>query len=183
MLAASSGCVLRVRPPVDPAAPVTVFIADYGQHASLILPRGARSAAEFAYGEWGWFALGRQGWYRALPAIAVPTPGALGTRDLNVPPKLEQIRAVLPVEHLHAVVVSREKAEALLARFDLHLAARGKDEVYNADLGLRFVPYPVPYCLLCQCNSLVVNWLRELDCSVQGLSPTARFVVDNGQGE
>ena len=39
LLAQTCGCTMVVRPPADVREPATVYIADYHQHASLLLPR------------------------------------------------------------------------------------------------------------------------------------------------
>lgn len=172
-----TGCTARITPPADLSEPTTVFIADYGQHASLILPRPSGDLAEYAYGEWGWFALNRTGWYWAAPAIALPTPGTLGTRELRGPATAAGVRSQVGLEHLHDLQVERAAIDALLAELDGAFARNQYREVFNKELGLRFVPYEQPYCLFCQCNSLVARWLRQLGCRVEGPALMAEFEV------
>lgn len=178
LLGTAGGCAVRVTPPANLADPVRVFIADYGRHASLILPRNGTTLVEFAYGEWGWFALGRQGWYRAIPAIAMPTPGTLGMRNLHIAPDPTELAAALPCEQVCTLRVERAAAGRLRGRLDAAFARYADRAVYNRDLNMHFVPYPLPYCLFCQCNSVLAQWLRELGCRVRGTALLADFRVE-----
>ncbi|RMF76937.1 MAG: hypothetical protein D6744_11890, partial [Planctomycetota bacterium] len=105
------------------------------------------------------------------------TPGTLGTRELRGPPTAEAIRSQISLEHLHELRVERSAVAALLAELDAVFARNREREVINEKLGLRFVPYELPYCLFCQCNSVVARWLRRLGCRVAGPALEARFAV------
>jgi len=170
------GCAIHVAPPVNVRDPVTAYIADYGYHASLLLPRDESTLAEYAYGEWGWFALGKDQWYRALPAIAAPTQGTLARRDLEARTP-EALRRGLGLEALHEIRVEREAARATLARLDRRFDAAADRKVYNPSVGMWFVPDPLPYSCLCQCNTAVAAWLDELGCRTCGLAVSAMFEV------
>jgi len=178
-----SGCSIAIHPAADIRQRQTVYVCDYGDHASLLLPRGNGRVAEFAYGEWGWFALGRQGWYRAVPAIGWPTTGTLGTRDLAGPATPENLEQQIGLVSLLAVPVEHARIAPLLGRLDLHFAREREREVHNADLGMTFVPYPMPYCLFCQCNSMVAQWLREMGCRTRGFSVVAAFTLAEADHE
>lgn len=167
LAASTAGCVTTIRPPSNPADPVDVALIDYGHHASLALPSGDR-AVEYAYGEWEWFALNNDAWYRVFPALFWPTQGALGRRSLPFPPRG-------PAEEILLFRVGRAEADALLARLNARFASRPETPVPNPLVGLTFVPDDVDYCATSNCNSVLAAWLRELGCEVSRPSCFASF--------
>ena len=172
-----TACAIRVTPPVELEDPRTIFIADYGRHASLLLPRVNGRLVEFAYGEWEWFALGHDQWYRAGPALLWPTRGTLGKSEFRGPAELDALRAQLAVERVDELQVERTAASALLARLEAAFAEREGESVLNDALGMDFVPHVDGYCIFHQCNSVVAEWLRELGCRVAGCALRADFIV------
>ena len=177
VLVSLTACAIRVTPPVELESPQTIFIADYGRHASLLLPRVNGRVVEFAYGEWNWFALGRDQWYRAGPALFWPTRGTLGTSELPGPAEIDAIRGQLWAERIHELQVERAAALELLARLEASFAERADESVLNNALGMQFVPHADSYSILHQCNSAVADWLRELGCGVGGCASRAEFTV------
>ena len=69
LAALSLGCATRVVPPRAIVSPVTVYIADYGRHSSLILPTDTGCLAEYAYGDWRFYALNQYRWYWGMTAL------------------------------------------------------------------------------------------------------------------
>jgi hypothetical protein len=165
---AAAGCGATIRPPENPADPVDVALIDYGRHASLALPAGEKAAVEYAYGEWEWFALNQDAWYRAFPALCWPTQGALGRRALPFPPRV-------PAEEILIFRVGRAQADALLARLNARYASRTETPVHNPLVGLSFVPDDADYCATTNCNTVLADWLRELGCEVSGSACLASF--------
>ena len=177
-LAWMSGCATTILPPEDPPSPVSVFVADYGRHASLLLPeRTGESLVEYAYGEWKWYAFDESRSYRVFPTLFWPTRGTLGRRALFVPIDANGIRRALGCEEVLEVVVASEDASSLLMRleteFESHLGGAHFQPLYDA----HFVPSDKAFHLFHNCNRAVANWLRELGCEVRGLSVLADFVV------
>jgi hypothetical protein len=88
LLALSSfagGCSQTIRPPRHLADPVTVYVADYGYHSSLLLPGDTEGEyVEYAFGDWSYMALGRYGVCGVLSAVFVSPQAALGRRTLPV---------------------------------------------------------------------------------------------------
>src|SRR5438552_17258145 len=81
------GCSARIQPPAHPRDPVRVFIADYGRHASILLPDDDGKFIEFAWGDFDWFAANHNGIGEALAALFWSRGSALGTRRLDeIPP-------------------------------------------------------------------------------------------------
>lgn len=169
------GCAYHVRPPRDVQQPVSVFLADYGAHASLILPRADDQYAEFAYGEWAWFVRDQTQWYRVVPVLLLPTKAGLGTRILEGPPS--EADPIPGAEHHYEIHVEASAAESLLRELEALCAGNGEPPQYNPRSGLNFQPDNRPYSILRQCNSMVAHWLRQLGCQVTGSSITANFVI------
>ena len=181
MLLSLTACAIRVTPPVELEHPQTVFIADYGRHASLLLPAADGRLREFAYGEWEWFALGHDQWYRAGPALLWPTRGTLGTSEFAGPAEIDAVREQVSAQRIHELQVERAAAAALLARLEASFAERADESVLNSALGMEFVPHADSYSILRQCNSAVADWLRELGCGVSGCALRAEFTVSESR--
>jgi hypothetical protein len=168
VLACMTACVTSIRPPAEPKDPVSVALIDYGYHASLALPTADGGCVEYAYGEWEWFALNNDAWYRVFPALCWPTQGALGRRALRFPPDVAS-------EETLVFTVGRAEAGALLARLNARYAARPEEPVHNPAVGLTFVPDDASYCCFANCNTTLAGWLRELGCEVSRPTCAASF--------
>ncbi len=70
-------------PPTAPAAPVTIYVIDYGYHSRLVLPDGKGKLMQYAYGDWRYFALDRQNLGNGIAALLYPTQGTIGRRQFN----------------------------------------------------------------------------------------------------
>lgn len=180
-----SACAMRITPPAVLRDPVTVYIADYGEHGSLLLPGEDGGVVEFAFGQWDWFALNRHEWYRAVLILLAPSPGALGTRPLPDPRADVGLATRIGAEALIPLSVEREDADALRRelrrRYDeaRRAAPHGGREVFNAQQQMSFVRYGTFHPLICDCNSTVAEWLTALGCRVGGNRLLAEFdVVD-----
>jgi hypothetical protein len=174
----SVGCTTRITPPCAPVAPCSVFLIDYGYHTSLVLPRAEHRLVEFAYGEWGWFAMNDDAWYRAPTLIMWSHSGALGMREFAGEPTAATVGAYMPVEHIDELSVSRDAVDRLLGELDGIFQAGGSETVYNATVGLQFVRHPEPYGAFRNCNTVVAEWLERLGCSIHGSGLVADFRVD-----
>ena len=69
VLLSLTGCSWTVRPPAHPSSPVNVYLTDYGRHTSLILPTPDNRLAEYAFGDWDFFALGHAGFLNGIRAL------------------------------------------------------------------------------------------------------------------
>jgi hypothetical protein len=173
--AGATGCAMRIAPPANPRDPVTVYIADYGYHASLLLPDEPGVFQEWAYGWWEWFALNRNRWHDALTLLLFPGRGALGQRTL--PTADDGTPLLPPVERRLALRVEREKAAALLARLRAEYAAEVATEVYNDQLDLHLVHSRDPYWMGYNCNGAIAAWLERLGCRVGLARQVAVFEI------
>jgi hypothetical protein len=166
-----NGCAgtTRIVPPAAPLDPVPVFVVDHGLHTSLVLPVPDGSLHRYAYGDERYYALRKTGVGQALAALLWPTPGVLGHCRLPGPPSVESLQAQLRVgvREIHTLQVERTAVERLRNRLDVWIEQA--DRVIPAPaVDLTFVPYPQAYSLLHNSNQVVADWLRELDCSVDG---------------
>lgn len=178
----AGGCAMRITPPTEVRAPQSVFVADYGYHGSLLLPREDGCVREFAYGQWDWFALNRDRWYNAIPAALLPGRAALGTRVLAGPAAFEPLVRQCPAERLLELRVERERARSLLARLEREYEAERGSEVFNPVYGMWFVHHARSYRLDHNCNTVLAGWLEELGCRVHGTRLFAVFELCDGDG-
>jgi hypothetical protein len=162
-----AGCATTVTPPAGVRDPVKVYLADYGRHSSLILPRPDEVLVEFEFGEWRWFALDQTGFWDAWRALCWPSAGTLGRRELTAE-TAAALRAGALGQELFELAVERERADALLRQLDLRWTRNAATAVYHARYDLHFVRDNQSYHLLHNCNPAVAGWLRELGCAVRG---------------
>ena len=171
------GCVNRITPPPSTREPTTVYIVDYGVHASLLLPRDSQTHVEYAFGEWEWFALDHDDWYRAIPLAVGSHPGALGRRRVSAADE-SAIAGELHPKALYPVTLDRSAVDALLQSLDTAFDAQNARQVYGVKACLDFVPSERTYGLFQNCNTVVADWLGEAGCEIGCKSPLAVFVVE-----
>ncbi len=186
------GCAFRVSAPAPSAPlsePVSVFIADHGVHASLILPRdadphaplgasGPGSSVEFAFGAYDYYVLNRTECWR-LPCLMIgPAPGTLARREWPCPASRSQLELLVPAEEFFELRVERRAAQALLDRLDARFAAGGPVALNARAPGVQFVHDEATYAFDRTCNAAIAAWLEELGCHVAGNRPAwAEFKV------
>jgi hypothetical protein len=173
--AAATGCATVVPPP-DPAAPVMVYIADYGRHTSLLVPRPEGGLIEYAYGEWAWFAQGDDRLIRAPGVLLGPNEGTLGRRELPEAHGADPQSLTGAVRTI-AVPVEADDAAALAARLQARFDAGRDTMVYNLALDMEFIRDPEPYSLSNNSNVATADWLRELGCRIQGPALLSGFRI------
>ena len=164
------GCANTIIPPAAPDAPTTVYLVDYGRHASLLLPdEDDQTLLEYAYGDWSWFAEDRDDWYRVFPVLLWPTDGALGRWEWPVDREAgEDYRHPLPCEVVHTIVVDEAAVRALRTDLAARYAAAAETPYFQPRYTLEFVHDPDAYHLLHNCNHVTAAWLRALGCRVRG---------------
>ncbi len=176
------GCAMRITLPGELRQPAVVFIADYGYHASLLLPREDGQIREFAYGQWDWFALNRDRWYNAVVLVLLPGRGTLGTRTMTGPATREALARQCRAERLLELRVECERVRALLERLEREYEAGRSTEVFNSLYAMTFVHHPRTYWLHRNCNAVLAEWLEELGCRVEGTRVFAVFVLNGRDG-
>lgn len=164
-----SGCTTVVVPPADVANPVRVGVLDHGRHASLIL-EVPDAMLHYAYGDWTWYALNQTGVVEGSAAVLWPTRAALGRKRLPGPfsPAAVAREVVVPVEHALYLTVDAGDVGRLVERLERIFEGNRAALVYNRSYDLEFVPHPDPYWIFHNSNQVVVGWLEELGCRVEG---------------
>jgi hypothetical protein len=171
----AAGCTTALTPPPHPRDPVTVYVTDYGRHASLLLPRDA-GYTEYAFGEWGWFAQGKTGLLRGPLVLMVPGQSTLGRRTLG--PIADAAEASVKADGASAqpLTVERARAAALLADLDARFESYAETRIEGAG-GMEFVKDPRSYHALHNSNGVTADWLRALGVKVEGPALFSRFTV------
>jgi hypothetical protein len=166
-----------ITPPAKPIDPVLVYLVDEGRHASLVLPRDDGTVVQYAYGQWAWYAMGKDEWWRAPLVLLVPSIGALGRRELSAPSSEDQLTNDLWAESIITLRIERTKVidllESLDARYQRDIDSKHENPTYN----LAFVKDDEAYWMFHHCNSETVKWLRELDCKVSCTPLLAAYVL------
>lgn len=159
------GCASTVTPLKDPPDPVVVHLLSTGRHAGVLLPNGDGRTVEYGYGDWSWYALLKNDWWRAPVTALWPSQGTLGRRYIR-DADLAAMNRSYGGGMLEELRVSRVSADRLLARLDAEFAAGGEphhNELYDMD----FVKHDDDFWMFHDCHDEVAEWLREIDCRVE----------------
>jgi hypothetical protein len=154
--------------PPRPEDPATVYLVDYGRTTSLVLTVAENRMVAYAYGDWTYYALRKQGPFESIAALLWPTQGTLGRKEINGPSNVATVRRELglELEEIHQFEVERSALARLHAKLD---------GIYNDQLGtavesygMTFVHHPKPYTYWSNSNHVTAEWLRELGCETRG---------------
>jgi hypothetical protein len=187
-----------------------VFVVDHGYHASLLLPRGECAPdgeaggatgegaarvefAEYAYGQFDYFARNKDAWWRVPGVLLVPSQGALGNAAVRGVPEPAALKRMYAAEAVWPVRVERGRVEALILtldeRFVRGLPAEpgrsgdaGAGALWNPVVGLWFARDGADYWAFNTCNHAMVAWLRALGCRVSGVPLWAEYRVERWAG-
>ena len=169
-LLAVAGCATSLRCPRKLADPVPVFVLEQGRTSSLILPTPEGDLVRYAYGDWEFYALGKDTWLRGIAALFWPTQATLGRGSLPGPATAQNIRQriISPIDGLHTLRAERSEVFALQERLDRLFQKHRDTLVVNRAYELSFVHHPEPYHLLHNSNSVVAGWLAAIGIEVRG---------------
>jgi hypothetical protein len=154
--------------PPRPADPATVYLVDYGKTSILVVTVAEDIMIAYAYGDWTYYALRKQGPFESIAALLWPTQGTLGRKEINGPSNVATVRRELglELEEIHQFEVERSALARLHAKLD---------GIYNDQLGtavesygMTFVHHPKPYTYWSNSNHVTAEWLRELGCETRG---------------
>lgn len=173
----TTGCSTTIVPPDNLQEPKSVYLIDYGRHSGLVLPHPGEPRlfenvdpppyVEFAFGEWQWFALSREGPIDAIRALLVPSQGTLGVRAVEGSPREHHQPGWHYVEAI-PITVERQAALDLSERLARTWHEQHEKMVFNEVNGLSFVPVEKRYSLFSNCNPVLAGWLMELECEIRG---------------
>jgi hypothetical protein len=177
-LALTMGCSATVYPQASPIDPVTVYLADYGIHSSLLLPNGDGRYVEYAFGDYNFAVLNHCGPNDAIGALLVSFQSALGRRYLDLPAgKSVTIPVDPPPHHVETLYVQRADAERVRLELNSRFTQDGAMVVHNPENNMDFVKDLQHYCIANNCNHLTAHCLREMGCDVKGLVVGSGFSV------
>jgi hypothetical protein len=171
-----AGCSATVVPPVAPVDPVPVALVDYGRHASLLLPTTTGNASvEYAFGDWNWFAAGRNTPSDALAALFASGQATLGRNTFAIPPDSPDLRKTLQAHRVMTFACPEDRVAVLREELGRRFEARADEQVFNSKMNLYLVPDDEEYRLWHNCNHVTARWLRKLGCEVTGSTMTSNF--------
>jgi hypothetical protein len=177
LLCGTGGCATHVSPPSYVRDPTTVYLTNYGRHASLILPTAPGTLTEYSYGDWTFYAEAKTTPANAIAALFWSRQSALGRRSLaeyQDPAQLARdLKAVV-----QAVRVERDAVSALSQRLEERYAQHLQTEIYNPEYQTYFVVDDEHYGLCNNSNMLTARWLGELGCTVRGPAVLSNFTVE-----
>lgn len=178
-IVAITGCTNTIRvPPADAETDYArAFVVDHGYHTRIAVTDTQGGVAEYAFGEWNWYALNQDALTRIPVVLFWPTDGAYARRVH--PPSNGVARFLTENAGLPMIVapVEAEKASAFRARMD-GLFTSADQLVYNARYGLEFVPAERGYSGLSNSNQVAAEWLEELGLEVRGSRLFADWRMD-----
>ena len=173
------GCSATVYPPAALVEPVTIYIASYGKHSSLILPTRQGQYAEYATGDWPIYVENKDSYLSYVRAGLLSRKTALARRDIrtddvNDASFLGVLKLIpIEVEYLRAAALSDE----LDTWFVSALRLSPDYPVYNPLTRLHAVPWPRQYRVWDNCNHQTSRWLRQIGCDVRGMSVLADYKI------
>lgn len=164
----TAACNSTVVGPPPPTDPCTVFLLQEALHTGLVLPPAPGEPAgyvEFSFGDWSWYALGNDAWYRVFEVMLLPTRGTLGRRAFDCATAAELPRAAAWAT-VSPIVCSAQKVAQLRQRLQAEFDAASGEAVERRELRFRFVPAAESYWFPNHCADVTARWLEELDCTV-----------------
>jgi hypothetical protein len=167
------GCHQLIEPPATVSDPVSVFVIDYGRHASLAL--GSDSGlVEWSWGDWNWFALERTGPIEGFRALFASPRSTLSRRELASPQNAQELAMLVGANEVLPLEVERERASALLRHLEARWRRRSEEAVTHPS-GRVFVPDDARYSLFNNSVHELARWLETLGANVSGAGVTANF--------
>lgn len=163
-----ASCTSLVWPPERVEQPARAFVLREALHLGLLLPDPPEAPVrwvEYGYGDWAWFALGHEQWYRAIPTVLWPTQATLCRREWKAESVDELLRRVAARGcEVDELVVEQGKVLALRERLDARFAT--PEIVRRPELAMEFVPEDGSYWLFSTCADVAADWCEELGCEV-----------------
>jgi hypothetical protein len=177
LLCCTGGCATRVFPPANLREPTTVYLTNYGRHASLILPTSPGTLTEYSYGDWTFFAEAKTTPGNAIAALFWSRQAALGRRSIVDDHDADGLARDLKAT-VQTVRVEREAASALSHQLDERYAQHLQTEIYNPEYQTYFVADDEHYGLCNNSNMMTARWLGQLGCTVRGPALLSNFAVE-----
>ena len=178
--AALGGCAHRVVPPHGVEDPVTVYLIDYGRHASIALPTEA-GLTEWFWGDWNYYALRNRSLFDGVEALFASAGATLGRRQHDGIEDLAALCRGGSAEAIFAFPIEQSRSTALRRRLQARFSQRRETLERHAD-GREFVRDETEeYDVFNTSAHKLAEWLRDLGASVEGSSPAAHIVFRGGE--
>jgi hypothetical protein len=175
LIALAAGCTNTIVPPQAPAEARTLYLLDLGRHTRLAFERSGGGLVEYGYGEWRWYALMENRWWRVPAVLLWPTQGTLGRREWRGTGAEERFLNHYAGLFVLELPAQERRVEALLAKLDAAFERRSDERILNEAYGLEFVPNERAYWLFSNSNNVVSEWLQEVGYTVRGTALLAEW--------
>lgn len=170
-----AGCANTIYPPALPDETRRMYLVDVGRHTRLAFGLPDGEFVEYGYGEWRWYALMEDAWWRAPAVLFWPTRGTLGRREWRGPEAESRLLTEYAGLEVLPLPAAEGKVAALVAKLDRAFRRESAGMVRNRIYELDFVPCDRPYSLLNNSNHLVKEWLEQTGYEVRGSGMFARW--------
>jgi hypothetical protein len=174
-----SGCWTITPPPkASIKDPVPVFVADYGEHSSVLLPQSPGVYVEYSFGDWAYSVQNHDTILNALAALLISFQSSYGRtftpmeKDEPYPFTARRPTSITRVD------VSAAKVAIVAKELDDRYQRDKWPPQYNSENQAFFVKDPKHYWVGDNCNHLTQKILRELGCESKGLVFIADFKVE-----
>ena len=158
--------------------PVPVFVADYGEHSSVLLMQSPGVYVEYSFGDWAYAVNNYDSIFNALAALTISFQGAYGRTFTPMEPGDPVPRTVRTPTSITRIDVEREKLAKVCAEMDARYQRGRYAPVYNSQNQAFFVRDNMHYSLLDNCNDMTGRILRKLGCETHGICTSAMFTVE-----
>ena len=168
LLLLCASCTSLVFAPERVEQPAAVFVLREALHIGLLLPEPVDAPQrwiEYGYGDWSWYALGNESWWRVFPTVLWPTAATLCRREWVARDEDDLARLVTARGcEVDRVVVERARVETLANE----LSAKFRDgaEVRRDELRMDFVREDGGYWMGNTCADVAAEWCKALGCEV-----------------
>ena len=167
------GCATKIKCPKADGGKKVVLV-DHGYHPSLILPLDSQQSVRYAYGNWNYYALEKNGLWDGARALFWPSPSGLGRKVFvgkasSVPEGYEQ---------MHELEIQPEKVQNFIAKIEALYQENLQSRHINHTYGLEFVHHPESYWIFHNSNQVMGEWLVELGCEVTGSRLFSNWLIE-----
>ena len=175
-----AGTTWKVIPPENVEEAAHVFITQYASHTRLTIPLDKPiRAVEYGFGDWWYYAVMERGLRSGLRALFLPTDSAISRRVIPWGQSLKVVQQHLGGARTEAIAVDSSRLTKLRAKFEDHWhSLDAADEVLHPGTGTVYRRTKEPYHIMNNSNARTADWLRTLDCEINGLSLTGNFIVE-----
>ena len=177
-LSVLAGCI-PVRPPAEVKDPVTIYVADYGIHSSVMLPMDQTHFVEYSFGDYAYSVKNYDWPWNAVAALLISLQSSLGRNVLEVNTIDHKPIPVREPKRMMAIEAERSKVSAVVTKFDQRYRSDRGPEEFNPETNTHFMRDSQHYAFYNNCNRMSAGILRDAGCKVYGWGLTSNFFVLN----